>query len=451
MGRLFGTDGVRGVANSELTCELAMNIGRAAAMVLLDNEDTSEKPTILIGKDTRISSDMLEGALTAGLCSVGANVVHLGTVPTPAVAYLVKKYNANAGIMISASHNPHEFNGIKIFNSDGYKLLDALEDKIEALINGECEKFAVPVGRNLGSVRTAPEAIDEYIDHIAGSIEGSLEGIKVAVDCSNGSASATARRLFTKLGADFTIINDTPDGININEKCGSTHIEGLSDFVKAHNMDCGVAYDGDADRCLAVDENGELVDGDFLIAICAKALKDIGKLSNNTVVGTVMTNMGFTKFCEKNDINFISTSVGDRYVLENMLENNYNIGGEQSGHIIFLDYGTTGDGQLTSVQLLSIIKKSGKTLSQLAGIMKRYPQVLINVKVATEKKDQYFTDNTIKTEIDKVEEELSNRGRILVRPSGTEPLIRVMLEGEDYSEISEHANVVADLIRERLS
>ena len=379
MGRLFGTDGVRGVANSELTCELAMNIGRAAAMVLLDNEDTSEKPTILIGKDTRISSDMLEGALTAGLCSVGENVVHLGTVPTPAVAYLVKKYNANAGIMISASHNPHEFNGIKIFNSDGYKLLDALEDKIEALINGECEKFAVPVGRNLGSVRTAPEAIDEYIDHIAGSIEGSLEGIKVAVDCSNGSASATARRLFTKLGADFTIINDTPDGININEKCGSTHIEGLSDFVKAHNMDCGVAYDGDADRCLAVDENGELVDGDFLIAICAKALKDIGKLSNNTVVGTVMTNMGFTKFCEKNDINFISTSVGDRYVLENMLENNYNIGGEQSGHIIFLDYGTTGDGQLTSVQLLSIIKKSGKTLSQLAGIMKRYPQVLINV------------------------------------------------------------------------
>ncbi len=451
MGRLFGTDGVRGVANSELTCELAMNIGRAAAMVLLDNEDTSEKPTILIGKDTRISSDMLEGALTAGLCSVGANVVHLGTVPTPAVAYFVKKYNANAGIMISASHNPHEFNGIKIFNSDGYKLPDALEDKIEALINGECEKFAVPVGRNLGSVRTAPEAIDEYIDHIAGSIEGSLEGIKVAVDCSNGSASATARRLFTKLGADFTIINDTPDGININEKCGSTHIEGLSDFVKAHNMDCGVAYDGDADRCLAVDENGELVDGDFLIAICAKALKDIGKLSNNTVVGTVMTNMGFTKFCEKNDINFISTSVGDRYVLENMLENNYNIGGEQSGHIIFLDYGTTGDGQLTSVQLLSIIKKSGKTLSQLAGIMKRYPQVLINVKVATEKKDQYFTDNTIKTEIDKVEEELSNRGRILVRPSGTEPLIRVMLEGEDYSEISEHANVVADLIRERLS
>ena len=425
--------------------------GVAHWLQYLDNEDTSEKPTILIGKDTRISSDMLEGALTAGLCSVGANVVHLGTVPTPAVAYLVKKYNANAGIMISASHNPHEFNGIKIFNSDGYKLLDALEDKIEALINGECEKFAVPVGRNLGSVRTAPEAIDEYIDHIAGSIEGSLEGIKVAVDCSNGSASATARRLFTKLGADFTIINDTPDGININEKCGSTHIEGLSDFVKAHNMDCGVAYDGDADRCLAVDENGELVDGDFLIAICAKALKDIGKLSNNTVVGTVMTNMGFTKFCEKNDINFISTSVGDRYVLENMLENNYNIGGEQSGHIIFLDYGTTGDGQLTSVQLLSIIKKSGKTLSQLAGIMKRYPQVLINVKVATEKKDQYFTDNTIKTEIDKVEEELSNRGRILVRPSGTEPLIRVMLEGEDYSEISEHANVVADLIRERLS
>ena len=451
MGRLFGTDGARGVANSELTCELAMNIGRAAAMVLLDNDDTNEKPTILIGKDTRLSSDMLEGALTAGLCSVGANVLHLGTVPTPAVAYLVKKYNANAGVMISASHNPHEFNGIKIFNSDGYKLPDALEDKIESIVLDRSEPFAVPVGKDLGCVKTAPDAIDEYIDHIAGSIEGSLSGVKVAVDCSNGSASATARKLFTKLGADFIIINDTPDGININEKCGSTHIEGLSEFVKAHNMDCGVAFDGDADRCLAVDENGELVDGDFLIAICAKALKDAGKLSHNTVVGTVMTNMGFNKFCEENDMKFVSTSVGDRYVLENMLENDYNIGGEQSGHIIFLDYGTTGDGQLTSVQLLSIMKKTEKTLSELAGIMKRYPQVLINVKVATGKKDKYFTDKTIKAEVDKIKEQLKNRGRILVRPSGTEPLIRVMLEGEDYMEISELANIVADLIRDRLS
>lgn len=451
MGRLFGTDGARGVANSELTCELAMNIGRAAAMVLLDNDDKPTKPTILIGKDTRLSSDMLEGALTAGLCSVGANVVHLGTVPTPAVAYLVREYNANAGIMISASHNPHEFNGIKIFNSDGYKLPDALEDKIESIVLDGDEPYPVPTGAALGCVRNDPGAADKYIDHIAGSIEGDLKGLKVAVDCSNGSASATAKKLFTKLGADFTIINDTPNGININEKCGSTHMEALADYVKTHNMDCGVAFDGDADRCLAVDENGELVDGDFLIAICAKALKEQGKLSHDTVVGTVMTNMGFNKFCEENGMKFVSTSVGDRYVLENMLENDYNIGGEQSGHIIFLDYGTTGDGQLTAVQLLSILKKSGTALSKLASVMKRFPQVLINVKVASEKKDKYFTDKTIKAEVDKIKEQLKNRGRILVRPSGTEPLIRVMLEGEDYMEISELANAAADLIRDRLS
>ncbi len=451
MGRLFGTDGARGIANSELTCELALNIGRAAAMVLLDNDDNNNKPTILIGKDTRISSDMLESALTAGLCSVGANVIHLGTVPTPAVAFLVRKYNASAGVMISASHNPHEFNGIKIFNSDGYKLPDALEDKIESIVLDKSEQYAVPVGKDLGSVKAVPKAIDEYIEHISDSIEGTLEGIRVAVDCSNGSASATARKLFTKLGADFVILNDTPDGININEKCGSTHIDNLAEYVKTHDMDCGVAYDGDADRCLAVDENGELVDGDFLIAICAKALKDAGRLSHNTVVGTVMTNMGFNKFCEENGMKFVSTTVGDRYVLENMLENDYNIGGEQSGHIIFLDYGTTGDGELTSVQLLSIMKKSGKSLSQLASVMKRYPQVLINVKVSRDKKDKYFTDKTIKAEIEKVKDHLKNRGRILVRPSGTEPLIRVMLEGEDYMEISGFANSIADLIRTRLS
>ena len=451
MGRLFGTDGARGIANSELTCELAMNIGRAAAMVLSDNDDNKEKPTVLIGKDTRISSDMLECALTAGLCSVGANVILLGTVPTPAVAYLVRKYNASAGVMISASHNPHEFNGIKIFNSDGYKLPDALEDRIESIVLDKSEPYYIPVGKDLGCVKTASTAIDEYIDHISESIDGKLEGLKIAVDCSNGSASATAKKLFSKLGADFVIINDDPDGININEKCGSTHIEGLAEYVKANNMDCGVAYDGDADRCLAIDENGELVDGDFLIAICAKALKDSGKLNHDTVVGTVMTNMGFNKFCDENNMRFVSTTVGDRYVLENMLENDYNLGGEQSGHIIFLDYGTTGDGQLTSVQLLNIMKKSDKTLSELAGIMKRYPQVLINVKVSGEKKDKYFTDKIIRAEIEKVKDQLKNKGRVLVRPSGTEPLIRVMLEGEDYIEISEYANMIADLIRTRLS
>lgn len=450
MGRLFGTDGARGVANSELTCELAMSIGKAAAMVLIDSDDNGEKPTILIGKDTRLSSDMLEGALTAGLCSVGADVVHLGTVPTPAVAYLVRKYNASAGIMISASHNPHEFNGIKIFNSDGYKLPDALEEKIEAIVIDHILPYPAPTGEKLGRVTELPGAVDEYIDHIVKSVEGDLKGIKVAVDCSNGSASSTAEKLFTKLGADYRIINDKPNGININEKCGSTHMEGLINYVKSNNMDCGVAFDGDADRCLAVDENGNLVDGDFLIAICAKDMKERGVLNNDAVVGTVMTNMGFNRFCGENDIKFVSTSVGDRYVLENMLENDYNLGGEQSGHVIFLDYGTTGDGQLTGVQLLSIIKRSGKTLSELSQVMQRFPQVLINVKIATDKKDKYFTDKTIKAEIDKAKEQLRHRGRILVRPSGTEPLIRVMLEGEDYKEISDLANNVAELIRERL-
>jgi len=449
MGKLFGTDGARGIANSELSCELAMNIGRAAAMVLI-GEDCGKKPVVLIGKDTRLSSDMLEGALTAGLCSVGADVVHLGIVPTPAVAYLVRKYNASAGIMISASHNPHEFNGIKIFNSDGYKLPDALEEKIESLIFAEKNPFPVPTGDGLGKTISYPDAVDEYIKHIAESIECDLTGLKIAVDCSNGSASATAEKLFTMLGADFRIINDKPNGININEKCGSTHMESLVEYVKSNHMDCGVAFDGDADRCLAVDENGEIIDGDFLIAVCAKDLMNQGKLKNNTVVGTVMTNMGFNRFCSENGINFAATAVGDRYVLECMLKNGYSLGGEQSGHVIFLDYGTTGDGQLTAVQLLSIIKRSGKTLSQLAGIMSRYPQTLINVKVAAGKKDKYSDDEVIKAEVDRIKEKLGSRGRILVRPSGTEPLIRVMLEGENNEEIAAFANAAASLIKERL-
>lgn len=449
MGRLFGTDGARGIANTELTCELAMNIGKAAAMVLLDSESEG-KPTILIGKDTRLSSDMLEGALTAGLCSVGANVVQLGAIPTPAVAFLVRKYNANAGIMISASHNPYEFNGIKIFNSDGYKLPDALEDKIESIVLDNAIPYPTPSGDKLGSVSVLPDALDDYINHIVNSVEGNLKDLKIAIDCSNGSASSTAKKLFELLGAECHIMNCEPNGTNINDKCGSTHMENLIEYVKSHNLDCGVAFDGDADRCLAVDEKGNLVDGDFVIAICAKDLQERGLLNNSTVVGTVMTNMGFNRFCENNGMKFVSTSVGDRYVLESMLENDYSIGGEQSGHVIFLDYGTTGDGQLTGAQLLSIIKRSSKTLSELASVMQRFPQVLINVKVATEKKDKYFTDKAIKAEVDKVKEQLKGRGRILVRPSGTEPLIRVMLEGEDYVEISDLANNVAELIRERL-
>ena len=449
MGRLFGTDGARGVANTELTCELAMSIGKAAAMVLIKDEK-GKKPTVFIGKDTRLSSDMLEGALTAGLCSVGANVVHLGTIPTPAVAFLVRKHGADAGIMISASHNPFEFNGIKLFNNEGYKLPDALEEEIEAIVLDNAEPYPVPEGSGLGCVSYLPEAIDEYVDHIAASIDGDLKGLKIAVDCSNGSASATAAKLFDKLGADYKIMNYEPDGVNINEKCGSTHIELLQDYVKEHKLDGGVAFDGDAYRCLAVDENGDLVDGDFLIAICAKSLKEKGRLKNNAAVGTVMTNMGFNQFCEKNEINFIATAVGDRYVLESMLENDYCIGGEQSGHVIFLEYGTTGDGQLTAVQLLNIMQEKNKSLSQLASVMKRFPQVLINVKVSTAKKSEYADDEVIKATVADIEAELGNRGRVLVRPSGTEPLIRVMLEGEDKNEITKHANTIADLIRERL-
>lgn len=451
MGKLFGTDGARGVANSELTCELAMNIGRAAAMVLLENNNKETKPCVLIGMDTRRSSDMLEGALTAGLCSVGANVIQLGVVPTPAVAYLVRKLKADAGIMISASHNPHEFNGIKLFNCEGYKLPDALEEEIEAIVCDNAKPYPVPTGDGLGCVTVLTSAVDDYIDHIANSIEGDLSGIKVAVDCSNGSASSTAEKLFTKLGADFKIINAEPDGININEKCGSTHIEGLTAFVKENGYDCGVAFDGDADRCLAVDENGELIDGDFIIAVCAKDLNERGKLTNNAVVGTVMTNMGFNKFCDENGIKFEATAVGDRYVLENMLKNNYKLGGEQSGHVIFLDHGTTGDGQLTGIQLLSIIKRSGKSLSELAGVMKRFPQVLINVKVAREQKDNYKTDEVICAKIAQTEKDLNGRGRVLVRPSGTEPLIRVMLEGESIDEIKAAAEAIADTINTRLN
>ncbi len=449
MGRLFGTDGARGIANTELTCEIAMSIGKAAAMVLI-KEEHSKKPTVLIGKDTRLSSDMLEGALTAGLCSVGADVVHLGVVPTPAVAYLVKKHNADAGIMISASHNPFEFNGIKIFNADGYKLPDALEEEIEAIVLDNAEPYPNPVGDKLGRVLAIPEAIDEYINHIASTINGNLSGLNIAVDCSNGSASATAEKLFTKLGANCTFMNCTPNGVNINENCGSTHIEILQKYVKDNKLDGGVAFDGDADRCLAVDENGELIDGDFIIAICAKYLKENGKLKNNTAVGTVMTNMGFNKFCENADINFVATAVGDRYVLENMLKNDYCIGGEQSGHVIFLEYGTTGDGQLSAVQLLNIVNEKNQKLSEVASIIKRYPQVLKNLKVSREKKAEYASDTVIKDKIADVEKQLGNRGRVLVRPSGTEPLIRVMLEGETLDEISNFADEISEVIKERL-
>lgn len=449
MGRLFGTDGARGVANSELTAELAMNIGRAAAMVLISDE--VEHPTILIGKDTRLSGDMLEGALIAGLCSVGANVELLGVVPTPAVAYLVGKYNADAGIMISASHNPFEFNGIKIFSSDGCKLPDDLENRIEEIVLDNAVPYALAKDENIGKVTRVEDAVEDYIDHVAKSIGCDLDGMEIALDCSNGSSSRTAEKLFTKLGAKVHMLFDNPDGININKDCGSTHINRLQNYVREHKLCCGLAFDGDADRCLAVDENGNLVDGDYLIAICAKDMKDRGVLKKNAVVGTVMTNMGFNKFCEANGMTFVSTKVGDRYVLEAMLREGYNIGGEQSGHIIFLDYATTGDGELSGAMILSIMKRTGEKLSTLAKVMERMPQVLINVKVSAEGKLAFYTDKEVKAEIKRVTEILGDRGRILVRVSGTEPLVRVMLEGENLEEIQSLAEESAQVVRERLS
>lgn len=450
MGRLFGTDGARGVANSELTCELAMNIGKAAAMVLTDSKD--KHPKILIGKDTRISSDMLENALVAGLCSVGADVVLLGVVPTPAVAFLVKKYKADAGIMISASHNPFEFNGIKIFSGSGYKLPDALENEIEAIVLDGSEAYPCPTHDGIGSVTSLESGADDYIEHIKSTISSSLAGMKIAFDCSNGSASRTAEKLFTDLGIDCVMLNDAPNGKNINYNCGSTHMDKLAEYVKAHNdIDAGIAFDGDADRCLAVDENGNILDGDFIMSICAMDMRSRGLLSKETMVGTVMANMGVNRFCEDNNIGFVATSVGDRYVLEEMLAKGYNLGGEQSGHVIFLDYGTTGDGQLTAVQLLSIINRRKERFSAVRKIMKKYPQVLINIKVSQDGRARFNTDSDIAEKIESVKKLLGSSGRILVRVSGTEPLVRVMLEGESEQQIQQFAQETADLIKARLS
>lgn len=448
MGRLFGTDGARGVANSELTLELATNIGRAAAMVL--TESGEGHPKVLIGKDTRLSSDMLEGALAAGLCSVGADVILLGTVPTPTVAYLVRKYNADAGFMISASHNPFEFNGIKIFSSTGYKLPDAMESEIESIILDGARPYPQLTGSGLGKVTRAENAVDDYIDYVISTVSDRLDGLSVGIDCSNGSSSVTAEKLFTKLGAECHMLSDKPDGININDNCGSTHMESLQKFVVENGLDLGVAFDGDADRCLAVDEKGNVIDGDFIMAICAMDLASRNKLSKNTAVGTVMSNMGFSRFCTDNGLKFVSANVGDRYVLETMLRDGYNFGGEQSGHVIFLDYSTTGDGQLTAVQLLSLANRRQAQLSSIATLMTRYPQVLLNVRVTNEGKLHFFTNQAIKNKIEEVKEELGEDGSILVRLSGTEPLVRVMLEGSDKEKITRLAQETADLIREKI-
>ena len=447
MGRLFGTDGVRGIANTELTCELAFNIGRAAADVL--SQGMRRRPVFVLGMDTRISSDMLAAAVTAGLCSVGADVISVDVIPTPAVAYLVGKYKADAGIMISASHNPYEYNGIKIFSGDGYKLPDALEEQVETIVIDKHGSVEIKPGTGVGKRTFESGAVKDYVEHLRSSVPNSLDGLKVAVDCANGSASVSAKQLFESLGAETTIINASPNGENINVNCGSTHIEGLAAYVRDNGFDAGVAFDGDADRCLCVDEKGNLIDGDQIMAICATDLAERGKLRNKTVVGTILTNFGFGKFCEENGLKFVATKVGDRFVLEEMLLNEYDFGGEQSGHIIFRDFATTGDGQLTAIQLLSLMKRKDKKLSEMAA-MKKYPQVMRNIRVSNDAKVLYYTNRKIKDAVEAGKKTLGDDGRVVVRPSGTEPLIRVMTEGSDISVIDRVADDIAEVITAEL-
>ena len=448
MGRLFGTDGVRGIANTDLSCERALAIGRATAMVLADG--CRRRPVVAVGADTRTSSDMLACAAMAGLCSVGADVIDLGVVPTPAVAYLLGKYKADAGIMISASHNPAEYNGLKVFSGDGYKLPDALEEQIESLVLDDNAEWPAPIGGGVGKITRAQNAVRDYADHIKSSVLYSLNGLHIAIDCANGALSSTARQIFEGLGAQVDILFDRPNGENINDGCGSTHMEALAAYVCANGLDAGIAFDGDADRCLAVDEKGNLIDGDQIMAICALDLKERGRLAKNTVVGTIMTNFGFNRFCTENGLRFLATKVGDRFVLEEMLLEDTSFGGEQSGHIIFRDFATTGDGQLTAAQLLSLMRRKQTPLSTLASVMTRYPQITLNLTVTPDGKLHFYTNPAVREAIDAAKAALGERGRIVVRPSGTEPYLRVMVEGEDEAEIDRIAHETAEVILAQL-
>lgn len=448
MGRLFGTDGVRGVANSELTCTLAFDIGRAAAFVL--TRETRHKPKILIGKDTRISGDMLESALCAGLCSVGANVVTLGVIPTPAVAYLTREYGADAGIVISASHNSAEFNGIKIFNANGYKLSDELENEIEAIILDHAEEIDLPTGDAVGRVTQCDTAIRDYVDFAKSTIDCDLSGLKIAVDCANGASYKTSVEVIVELGAEAFVVHNHPNGININLDCGSTHTSRFQEYVKNIDVDLGLSFDGDADRLLVIDENGKLVDGDKIMFICANYLKEQGLLVKDTLVTTVMSNYGMTLKAKELGINLVQTKVGDRYVLEEMLRQGYVLGGEQSGHIIFLENNTTGDGLCTALQLLAIVKKTGKKVSELAEIFTELPQVMLNARVQNDKKEAYQTDEVITSAIRELEQEFAGNGRVLIRPSGTEPCVRVMIEGPEQGVITQKAKYLAKLIEARI-
>lgn len=444
MARMFGTDGVRGVAGTELTIELATKLGQAGAYVL--TKEKSHKPTIMVGCDTRISGDMLANALMAGICSVGANAIYVGVAPTPAIAYLTRKHKVDAGVVISASHNPMEFNGIKFFNGEGYKLSDELEDEIEALIRNDMKDIDFPTGAGIGKIDYRFDIVDEYVEFEKETVPVDLSGLKIVIDCAEGASSYTSVKALKDLGADLIAIHTEPDGTNINADCGSTHMDELKARVVSEKADVGIAFDGDADRMLAVDENGKMVDGDEIMAICGNYLKSKGRLAKDTIVVTVMTNLGFSIMGKEQDINIEKTKVGDRYVLENMKENGYNLGGEQSGHVIFLDDNTTGDGLLSALHLLQVIVETGKPLSELAKVMEVLPQALVNAKVPNNKKESYMEYSDIAEAIAELEKKFAGEGRVLIRPSGTEPLVRVMIEGKDQKVIDEEAHKLAELI-----
>ena len=444
MSRLFGTDGVRGVANKELTPLLAMQLGQAGASVL--TKETSHKPTIMVGCDTRISGDMLANALMAGVCSVGANAVYVGVVPTPAVSYLTRKNHMDAGVVISASHNPVEFNGIKFFDANGYKLPDAMEDEIEAIIKNDMKDLAFPTGTEIGSITYRTDAREDYVKHATEAIPVDLHGMKIVADCAEGASYYTSVEALKLLGADVVAIHNNPDGTNINAGCGSTHMEELMERVKAEKADVGLAFDGDADRLLAVDEKGNKVDGDQIMGIVGNYLKEQKKLKKDTIVATVMSNLGFFLMGEKQGIHMEQTKVGDRYVLERMRQIGANLGGEQSGHVIFLDENTTGDGLLSALHLLQVLVDTKKPLSELATIMEVLPQALVNAKVPNDKKNSYMENPQIADAIDALTKKFAGEGRVLIRPSGTEPLVRVMIEGRDQNRIQEEAEKLAALI-----
>ena len=445
MARLFGTDGVRGVANEELTPQLAMQLGQAGAYVL--TKENAHKPTIMVGCDTRISGDMLANALMAGVCSVGANAVYVGVVPTPAVAYLTKKYKVDAGVVISASHNPVEFNGIKFFDGNGYKLPDAMEDEIEALIKSDMNGIKFPTGSGVGKIKYRTDAREEYINHAIQSVPIDLSGMKIVVDCAEGASFYTSVEALKELGAEVVAIHNNPDGTNINANCGSTHMEELQARVVYEKAQVGLAFDGDADRLLAVDENGKQVDGDQIMAIVGNHMKSKGKLKGDTIVATVMSNLGFFIMGDKNGIQIEQTKVGDRYVLERMKEINASLGGEQSGHVIFLDENTTGDGLLSALHLLEVMVETKKPLSELATIMEVLPQALVNAKVPNHKKENYMDYPEIAKAIEELTQMFAGEGRVLIRPSGTEPKVRVMIEGKDQALIEKEAVKLANLIQ----